>query len=171
VVADTSLITLAPTRQQTAVVATHEFLGLAIGAGLFFGFAAARSTLLAGIVWGVVVGMLIWGPAYWRAQGIKLVIDREHGILIVRNLLQTHKIGVRQMEDIEVGEEVIGRGRYRSMPVRCLQIIPRGSRRVWIQASLGNGEDHSVADALEEFCRANGVRCMIAPKDMKQIAT
>jgi hypothetical protein len=139
--------------------------------GFFFGFVIIHSSFLAAIAWGVGVGLLIYGPAYWRALGIKLVIDREHGILVVRNLLQTHKIVARQMEDIEQGQEVIGRGRYRSMPVPCLQIIPRGSRRVWIQASLGNGEDHSVGDALEEFCRANGVRCMLTPKDTRPTAT
>ena len=159
------MITLAPTRKQTALVATHEFLGLAIGAGFFFGFVITHSTLLVGIAWGVVVGLLIYGPAYWRAQGIKLVIDKEHGTLLVRNLLQTHKIAAKQMADIDQGEEVIGRGRYRSIRVPCLQIVPRGSRRVWIQASLGNGNDHSVADGLADFCRANGVRCMLTPKD------
>jgi hypothetical protein len=165
VVADADLVTLAPTRRQTALLATHEFLGLAVGAGWFFGVVVVHSTFLVAIAWGVVAGMLVYGPAYWRALGIKLVIDSEHGTLLVRNLLQTHTIAARQMADIDVGGEVVGRGRYRSLRVPCLQIIPRGSRRIWIQASLGNGEDHSVADALEEFCRANGIRCELTPKD------
>jgi len=163
-VADPNLTTLAPTRSQTALVATHEFLGLAIAAGFFFGFVVDHSTFQAAIAWGVGVGVLIYGPAYWRARGIKLVIDKEHATLLVRNLMQTHKIAASQMEDIDEGEEVIGRGRYRSIRVPCLQIVPRGSRRVWIQASLGNGMNHAVPDALAEFCRANSVRCMLTPK-------
>lgn len=135
-----------------------------MGAAFFFGFVVSHSTLLVGIAWAVVVGILIYGPAYWRAQGIKLIIDNEHSMLVVRNLLQTHKISARQMEDVDEGQEVIGRGRYKSIRVSCLQIVPRGSRRIWIQASLGNGGDHSVADALAAFCRANSVRCMIVPK-------
>jgi hypothetical protein len=163
-------VTLAPRRTSTAWAAAQRYVLLIAFIGFICGAFVASAThdkpnhtSAPGIVSGVAVGAVLLGILYWRSMTIKLVIDQLQKVLTIRNLWWTYRVSPSEMADIEEGEEVINRGRYSVTRVLCLQIETRTQRRVWVQASLRNGNDESIAKALESFCRDNGVRCLFTP--------
>jgi hypothetical protein len=169
---DIGVVTLAPRRRSAAWAAAQRFVVLAIVAGFIAGFLVAGAThnksdhtSAPGIAVGIAVGAVLLGLLLWRAMSMRLVIDRLHKTLTIRNLLRTETVTASEMADIEEDEEVINRGRYSVTRVPCLCVEPRGRGRIWIQASLRNGDDESIAKALAAFCRENGVRCLVTPGD------
>jgi hypothetical protein len=171
-VPDPNVVTLAPTRRAAALAATQELFTLTVIAGILVGGTVASHSSshgglnAPGLSAGIAATVVLYGLLYWRALGIELRIDRAHKTLTVRNFLSTHVVTADQMADIAEGEEVIARGRYSTIRTPCLKIEPAKGGRIWIQASLRNGADKSLAVAVESFCRDNGVRCAFTPADI-----
>jgi hypothetical protein len=166
------VVTLAPRRRSAALTLVQRYFPLVALAGFLVGLLVAgathnkpRHTSAPGIVAGVAVGVVLLGLLFWRAMGMRLVIDQPHKKLIIRNLWRVQTVTASEMADIEEDEEVISRGRYSATRTPCLCVAPRGRGRIWIQASLKNGDDESIAKALDAFCRENGVRCLFTPGD------
>ena len=171
-VPDIGVVTLAPRRRSAAWAAAQRYLPIPVVAGFFAGVLVAGAThnksdhtSAPGIAAGIAVGVVLLGILTWRALSMRLVIDGPHKTLTIRNLWRTETVATSEMDDIEEDEEVINQGRYSVTRAPCLCVEPRGRGRLWIQASLRNGDDESIAKALTAFCRDNGVRCLFTPGD------
>jgi hypothetical protein len=170
-VQDPNVAVLAPTRGKTAYAASQQFLFVPVALGFFVGLFATggfggrvNDSSHVALSIGILVGVVTLALLLWRASGINLTIDRGRQTLRIRNLFQSYVVPANEVSRVHEEMEVLGRRRYRG-PIKapCLKVDTNGGRTMWIQASLNNGDDTSLRNALSAYCEQNGIRLDLGP--------
>ena len=113
---------------------------------------------------GIATAVVLYALVLWRASTMRLVVDKAHGVLEVHNFWRTTKVSAHDVADLDLTLETVARSRYSSVRVPCVTVHTRNAtgltgQRIFVQASLGNGDDHTIEDALTAFCADHGVTC------------